>query len=94
MNTKKLYHFLMSNECHLYRQGDDIKSFVCVNFRDFDDFIKIIKSSDFEEIGLEATIKNGYMVVDIEDLIGDEGEELIEYKECFGDEWDVYFKKE
>ena len=93
MDTKKLYHFLMENECHLFRANGKIKAWVCVNFRDLDDFIEILGVNFFDESGLEVTMFHDYLAVTIDDLIDGYGEELNEYKECFDkSEWEDYFE--
>lgn len=91
MNSKKLYHFLMENECHLYKnlQTNIIFGWVVVNFSDLQEFINIICPLD--EHGIKATIKDKYLAIELNDIIENEGEELSDYKECFGSEWEEYF---
>lgn len=91
MNTKKLYHFLMENECHLYKEKDTIKAWACVHFWQLQEFAEILGRCAFDDGGLDVKMFEDYLAVNIDDLIEGYDEDLNDYKECFGDEWDDYF---
>lgn len=91
MNTKKLYHFLMENKCHLYQKKDEVKAWVCVNFWQLQEFADILDSCSFDDGGIDVKMFEDYLAIDIDDLLEGYGEELNDYKECFGEEWDEYF---
>jgi hypothetical protein len=85
----------MNNECHLYRDtNSSIIGWVVVLFSDLQEFVDITGSSLLEDDGLEVTLKSDYIAVELNELIEYNGEDLIDYKECFGDEWKEYFEEE
>lgn len=88
VNSKKLYNFLMNNECHLYRDKSDVKAWVAVKYYDLQEFAEIIGACSFDDGGIEVTMMQGYIAVTINDLLEGTEEDLIDYKECFGDEWE------
>jgi hypothetical protein len=95
MRDDDLYKFLMErSECHLYQSKDDVEAWFCVDFPDIEDFIDAIGPYSIAEHGLEVTLKDGYIAIDLYSVIEGTGAELIDYKECFGDEWYEYFSKE
>lgn len=87
----ELYEFLKEHECHLYRSKGEVKAWVCVEFRDLKEFIKAVGMYRFDEDGLGVTLKDGYIAVELDDIIDGTGAELSDYKKCFDDEWDCYF---
>lgn len=89
MNSKKLYHFLMNNECHLHKEKDRVIAWVVVYFDDLKEFTEIVNCIE----GVEATIKIYHLSVVLNDIIENNEEELSDYKECFGDEWKEYFEE-
>ena len=93
MNSKKLYHFLMNNECHLYRGKTNIESWVVVDFLDLKEFVEIIGIHGFDDGGREVRMFEKYIAVELNDLIENNDEELSDYKECFGSEWKEHFEE-
>ena len=97
MADHRLFKFLMENECHLYKDKDGIKAWVAVDFSGLSDFVKIAGEHHFDCGcgGLNVTMFDDYIAVELLDIIEGSGEELIDYKECFdSDERDDYFPKE
>lgn len=90
-----LFKFLMENECHLYKDKYGTKAWVAVNFFDLDDFVKTVGEYHFDCGGLNVTMFNNYIAVELLDILEGNDEELIDYKDCFDkDEWDEYFPGE
>lgn len=88
----ELYEFLKAHECHLFREKDQIKAWVCVEFFELDDFVQVIGRCAIGESGLQVTLFESYLAVELNDIIDGTGADLSDYKRVFDDtEWEDYF---
>ena len=80
----KLYELMKKRECHIYQKKNIIRCWIILYFFDLEDFVKIIGADWFEEGGMEVTMGDNYISIDLSDIIEDEGR-LVEYKKCFSE---------
>jgi hypothetical protein len=79
----------MNNECHLFRdKNDNIIAWIAVDFDCLKEFTEIVGIYVFEDGGIEVTMMNTYIAIELNDIVENNDEDLSEYKECFGSEWD------
>lgn len=92
----ELYEFLKNHETGLSQdcKTNIITAYVLIDFCDIQDFIDAIGVYWFDEGGLDCKLLNGYIGIDINDIIEAEGHNLSSYKNCFEKhDWDC-FKEE
>lgn len=82
----------MENECHLFRdKNDNIVAWVAVDFNCLKEFAEIVGIYAFEDGGIKVTMMYTYIAIELNDIIENNDEELSDYEECFGDDWNEYF---
>jgi hypothetical protein len=88
-----LYEFLKNHECHLFRERGEVKAAVMVDFDDLADFVKVVGIGHFDDGGLEVSMFDRYIAIEIIDIIEESfGDEFQAYKNCFDvSEWERYF---
>jgi hypothetical protein len=89
-----LYEFLNNHEISMSYNGKLIEAFVFIDFRDIEDFTRIVGSSYFDEEGVECILKSDYICIDIVEFIEGDGHNLSSYQNCFKEEdWERYGKQ-
>lgn len=87
MNSKKLYHFMMNNECRMQETDNGVISFMFVKFHNLQEFGDIIGDDYFDNCGFSITLMRNHAIINITELFEVEDMDLFEYKECFGHYW-------
>ena len=87
-----LYDFIKERENHLCRKNNRVEFLLFIDFQDLPEFVKIIGADHFDEDGMEVTMKDSYLCVELTDVIERFGHEVKDYKKCFS-EWYAYFDK-
>jgi hypothetical protein len=90
-----LYEFLRNNETGLYTKNYEkdktVYTYVHVWHFDLSDFVKIVGSSPFDEGGLEVRMFENTIAIELNDIIENDGHELLAYRNCFDeDDWKRY----
>lgn len=92
----EIYEFLKKNETGFYRnpQTKEVTGYVCVNFGDLQEFAELVGASQFDDGGMEVTMMNGYVAIDVNGIIEGYGHGLQNYKNCFSKEdWETWGKE-
>lgn len=86
-----LYEFLRENENHLYIDDEEVTAWAAINFYSIANFTTAVGGDCFTE-GIDCTLKDGYIAVDLKEIIVDWfGQNLSDYKKCFPEsEWVQY----
>lgn len=87
-----LYEFFKDNETHLHTENGKIIAFCCINFRNLSRFAELLGHGAFDDDGIQCIMRDGYIVVDVNQFIEDwYGHKLSDYKNCFDEsDWERY----
>lgn len=89
----ELYEFLRENENHLYlNENFEVYAFAVINFYKLTNFVEAVGKDFFAEERRECLIHDGYITIDLKELIEEHYEQKIsDYKKCFDEqEWKRY----
>lgn len=78
-----IYEFLKEHEIGLYKDGDEVRAYVIVDYYDLKEFTNVVGSSTFDDGGLEVTMRDGYIVIDLNEIFEGYGHDISNYKNCF-----------
>jgi DNA polymerase III sliding clamp (beta) subunit (PCNA family) len=86
----KLYEFLRERECHLYKEKNEIRSWVAVDFDDLKEFAKVVDTNDGDG-GLDVKMFNDYIAIELNDTFESLDMKIQDYEKCFPeDEYKEY----
>lgn len=80
-----LYDFLKENETGLYKEDNEIVTYVHISFYDLQDFVKIVGEDTFDEGGIEVRMFDNTICVDLNDIFESFGHGISNYKNCFNE---------
>lgn len=78
-----LYDFLKENETVLAMSNKEITAYVFIDFCDLERFSEIVGPSVFDDGGVEAVIKDRYVVVTLNDIFEHYDSSILDYENCF-----------
>ena len=79
----KLYEFLKDKETHIYCDGNTgIKTWAVIYFYDLEEFTNIIRHHLYDG-GIDVNLNDGYVAVELNQIIESEGNNISDYKNIF-----------
>ncbi|MCR8641400.1 hypothetical protein NV379_01910 [Paenibacillus sp. N1-5-1-14] len=93
-----LYDFLKENETGLYtkefNRNKTVYAYVHVYFNSLSEFAEIVGSHPFDEGGMQVTMFESTIAIELNDIIDGDGHYLSSYKKCFNEyDWEQYEKQ-
>jgi hypothetical protein len=83
----KLYKLLEENESHIYlKESNDPELVTMINFYNLDDLVEIVGDEYFHPEGINVIMQDGYIVIDVFEIIEYLEHDFRNYGECF-EEW-------
>lgn len=92
----EFFDFLKNHETGFYRKPHAIGviGFVCIDYNELPQFTKLIGDNLFDGGGFQVTLMNGYIAIDINDIIKGYGRSLVDFKDCFdSNDWAMWEKE-
>ena len=85
MVNSEIYDFLrdVAAENHLSIKKGEVIAVTLVNFRDMYELVDAFGEDTFDEGGLEITMLNGYIGLELNEIFEGYGNSILDYKGCF-----------
>lgn len=81
--NQELFEILLKCETHIYPHKEGVKFVAFVSFCDLEEFTKALSYSDFDEGGVAASLVQGYVCIELQDLFEYNEYRICDYADCF-----------